>query len=83
MGFFIAISYLLNIIAVWVILTDKKLALSIGIRTRGDLLGYAICSLIPFLNCIITLIFLVEYIPYAYPKICEAIKESFDLDKEL
>jgi hypothetical protein len=83
MGFFIAISYLLNIIAVWVILTDTKFALSIGIRTRGNLLGYVIWSLIPFLNWVVAMGFLLEYIPYAYPKILEAITESFDLDKEL
>jgi hypothetical protein len=78
-----ALSYLINIIAIWVILTDKAFALSIAIRTRRDLMWNAFLALIPGVNVFVSIMFLIEYIPRAFPIICKAINECFELDKEL
>ena len=83
MNFIMALSYLINIIAIWVILTDKQFALSVAIRTRRDLMWNAFLSLIRGVNVVVSILFLIEYIPYAYPFICKAINECFELDKEL
>lgn len=81
MGFFLAIAYMVNLLALFVVLTDKEFALSIGIRTRGNLAKNVIVAIIPYLNIIIAICFLIEYIPYAYPIISKVMDEVFD--KEL
>lgn len=81
MNFLIALAYFVNLMALFVVLTDKEFALSIAIRTRGDLVKVAIPASIPGLNIIVAVLFMIEYIPYAYPMIVAVLNEVFD--KEL
>lgn len=83
MSFLIVLGYALSILGLVIVWHNKEFRQRIGVRTRGDFLSRIIVSVFPGFNWIWVLVCFAEYFPYAYPTICEALKEALDLDKEL